>query len=522
LAKKKNKQNSFVFGLLIIAGLGIVVFTLTDIEFTGIPLSLIQERDCDINTVGAFGVRVSNNPTCDFRVSGSGNYDDFDFPIIASLPLATVDTKSPMPLTFTSSPNLRPFDPAIVGTVQNPECEAFFTDNLTLTLTDENGITLATIFSTPRLTNTLTDIQPLLLPNQQTLFTEITGGICPTGNLQYEGSSVMLYLQKPPEITEFKNPLLQQWLFLADLTSTGVVELSTSFAIAESFELVDPTVITELRVRYSSNLPYDQQDFDTAITAFVWNLNESPPKRIVQSAETITGFRIGSPGGAGAQIEDAIDLDFTFPKAVALLPNSTNGVPITYAVGIKVTQNPGQEFIYSKGKTNFALFPNDQIADTHKCVIDKTLSPDGETNFVDNGICGFDIFHNQLKAVSILDVTQGIQGIQGEVGATPDPLTQAELIVILCEGISPEPEICQTGLQLTANSCGVTEVFFNGQCICGPNFDRNAAGNCQIREDKSPDLLKIGGFTESELAAIGIGLLILIFGSIGFLALRRR
>ena len=95
------------------------------------------------------------------------------------------------------------------------------------------------------------------------------------------------------------------------------------------------------------------------------------------------------------------------------------------------------------------------------------------------------------------------------------------LTVRVATGLEPEPEICQGDLfQLTINQCGATEVFFDGDCLCAPNYDRNEAGSCEIRE--VPSLLKIGEFTSEELVIIGIGLLILITGAVGIFALIRR
>jgi len=495
---KIGKNAGLFFGAIVLVGFGVVAIGFLETPFPDIiPLSLILERECFVNVLG-FGQVSFGDLECTLRIS---SLTDRVLPLTRPLTLVGVDTDSPMTLEWTW----------VSSSQGNLACDATVTDP-TVTLTDETG----SIISTPP--KGITEIQPLLLPDQQTLNILVEGNfdpvICQQGDVRYNGELTLRFLQDPPEIQEFTNPLLAQWLYLADFRDQSRVETSQRFAVAESFQLVDPTVITSLRVRIGSDLNIGEQDFGTSITAFVWNLDESPPKRIVQSAETFTGFQASRP---------EVDIDFTFPNAVALLPVENNQ-QITYGVGIRVEQNIGQKFIYMQ---------SNQTADTHECVIARNSASDSESSFISNALCGFDIFHSHFKASQILDtgdegvsqviILDRLTEIENLIESTDDPITRAELVALLCEGIEPEPQICQ-GINTaspTADQCGVTEIFFNGQCLCAPTFDRNAQGSCEI-SDKStlPDLLQIGGL--SFLALVVIGVIIILVGITGIIVRRRR
>jgi len=491
MARKRRKPSSIVLlllGAMIVFGVALVGMTVLEIplEITSLSI-LLQTGFCQPDSID-----------CSVRPAGSSSIFTDGRPPVIILPLNEIDTNSPMILDFQGGP-IRSGSFAVP-----PECESFVTEDIVVNMKD--GINLIQVIQ-----EGITDIQPLLLPNQQTLVLEFEGGICQPNfddglrSITYSltgvttpfgtGQAKFDFLQKPPEVEEFRNPLLAQHQFLSDYRDQSVVEKAQRFAVAESFQLTAPTVITDLKIRMGSELRQSERALDTQITAFVWNIDATPPERIVQSTNTFTG------------ITRDIDLDFTFQNVVVLLPEDNNNNQITYAVGFRVDQNLGQEFVYTQ---------SNQTAATHECVIDRNSQMDSENPFVPNGLCGFDIQHSQFKASQILD----------EIDIdTPiidlDPLSRPELIALLCEGVSPEPEICQGDiLILNANSCGVTEFFFEGSCLCAPNYDRNEAGDCQLRE--VPSLLKIGDFSEEELVIIGLGLLILVIGAVGILAVIRR
>ncbi len=482
---KKGIGKAFL--VVIAIGFGLIGLSFLETPFPDIvPLSVLQQTiGCDPDEVECF-LSFPRNVRGDNPV----------FPLV--LPLQDVDTSSPMTIEFQTFP---------INVIA--ECLPFAGD-ITIDLTDEDG-NLLTVVQKGK-----TEVQPLLMQGQQTLIFNFNVPSCPTGNILYgfeklnpDGTATACFFpsgqlsgcgigtglrfsQAPPEIREFANPLLAQRVFLSD-RDQDVIETAQRFAIAESFQLVNPTVITDLKVFADSDVIRSLRDLDTKITAFVWNLDKTPPERIVQSAETFSALTTG------------IDLDFTFPNAVALLA-VVNDQPVTYGVGIRVEQNIGQEFLYKQ---------SNQTAVTHECRIDRNSQSDSESMFVPNGLCGFDIFHSQFLASQIL----------AELPDPNDPttLTRPELVALLCEGISPEPIICQ-GINTaspTADQCGATEIFFNGQCLCAPTFDRDAQGNCVITDtDLLPALLQIGEFSLQLLVIIGA--IIIVLGIIGIIVRSRR
>jgi len=488
MVRRKIKNKTVVGVALIILGLAVVGFSFSDTGFPEIskvlPLTFLLNRECDPNEVTQQGTVSPGDLECDLNIR---TLRDNNLPFISVLPLPVIDSNSPMTLEWD-------YDASSF----NSACDATIVSQAVVTLSDENGI----LITMPP--EGITEIQPLIT-TQQSLVITIDAVIddpvaCQPSFITYSGSLRLDFFPAPPEINEDEVVLLEQWLYLGDFRDQGVDEPATNIALAEKFQLENPTVITDLRVMIGTD-----RDTQTTITAFVWNLDTN--ERIVQSAETFTGISDSRP---------ELILDFTFPTAVVLLPTQNN-VPINYGVGVKVEQNSGSNFQYTK---------SDQIANTHECVIDKTANPDAESSFVSNGLCGFDISHSPFKAFSLLKAAEGTETedqildrlaeIENEILSTDDELTRTELTAILCEGITPQPAICQVGL--TANSCGVTEFFFEGDCLCNPGYDRNEGGSCELR-DKS--LLQIGDFTEEELIIIGIGLLVLIIGA-GAIALARR
>ncbi len=482
----RKKGIGAVFLVIIVIGFGMIGLSFLETPFPDIvPLSLLQRFGCDPDQVECF----SSHP----RIIRS---DQVQTPF--ALPLQQIDTTLPMIIEYQTFPVVLPA--SCIG----------FEGDIDIMLTDENG-DLVTIVKKGR-----TDIQPLLKQGQQTLIRQFIVPTCPTDRITYEFEKLnpdgtatpcffpsgqlsgcglgtgLRFTQKAPELREFANPLLAQSLFLSD-RDQEVVETAQRFAVAESFQLVDPTVITDLRVQIDNPLSTSLTDLETSITAFVWNLDKTPPERVVQSAETFTG------------LTRDFELDFTFPNAVVLLAVE-NDQQITYGVGIRVDQNIGQEFAYQQANLT---------AVTHECVIDRNSATDSESMFTSNGICGFDIFHSQFLASQIL----------AELPDPNDPatLTRPELVALLCEGITPEPIICQ-GIDTTsptAGSCGVTEIFFNRECICAPTFFRQANGQCVIADKSNlPDLLQISEFSFNLLVIAG-GIVVGL-GILGIIVRRRR
>jgi hypothetical protein len=450
-----------------------------------------------------------------------GNFDGNS--IRDNIPLAEVDLNSPILVEFRIEPVAIEHGGTISGTGADPAC-AQFVSNANEKLNIE-AFSVQAGTTVPSLTTSipegligkdsrdrnivlLQDIQPLLTKGQDVLNVELVAGTCDIGaGINYfifngrcfapsatstctRGSSgaQIFFFQKPPEIQLGQNPLLKQNRYLQ---LDRVLENATSFAIAERFQLTDPTVITSIVMTLSAD-PADNlsQFVDTRVTAFIWNMDKSPPERILQS-ETKSGF--------GTQ---ETDTKFTFPSAVALKAVENN-MQINYAVGIRVEQNLGDEL-------NYLQF--DQQANTHGCVISKSLTLESESQFVPNGLCGIDIFHNSAQALAILNIVEN----------EPETLTREELIALLCEGISPQPLSCQ-GFDTatpTPSSCGDTEIFFNGQCLCAPTYDREANGQCVLEDPSRFDLLQIGQFSLQLLVIIGA--IIIVLGIIGIIVRSRR
>jgi hypothetical protein len=454
MAKKKKFP---IFAIILVIGIVIVGIALVDEEFPDLlPLSVILQQECRFNTIG-FGQISFGDVECFLNFN---SFTTNNLPFQRVLPLSGIDTNSQMILDFN-------FD-AQAGTVL-PECATFVTDATRLTLTDENGniITVAT--------EGITDIQPLLLPNQRTLvinFDATTTGICPTQDIRYIGgggsNNNLSFLQRPPErVSEsFES-------FTAITQSRAELDLDFTFPA---------NVVLRPTINYGVGIRVDN-DFSATLTAFVWNLDTTPPERVSESFESFTAI---------TQSRAELDLDFTFPANVVLQPNTN------YGVGIRVDQNLGQQFAYTQ---------SDQIADTHECVIDRNASTEGEVMFEPNGLCGFDISHSQFLASLLQPATgqegdtgsqgiqgeigetgaqgsQGLQGIQGIQGESAPPLTQEELIAILCDGSESEPALCS-------------------------NISQNLFQNLQI-----------GQFSIELLLLIGI--IIIILGVAGIIVRRRR
>ena len=538
MARKRRKPSSIVLillGAMIVFGVAVISITVLEIP---ISLSIFQLSliDADRNILcdgsecrKSFGGSITGDPTVDLGSGGGG---------FTQIPLSEVDFNAPIRIGF----RVEPFSIAV-------GCESFVSTNEMMNI---NAFSIQPGTTVPMLTTTIqeggfddssgrqrvifTDIQPLLTEGQDILELATQAGFCSIGSgivyivfndrcntpsttdptilcTRGDAGAKVTFFKKPPEFNEPSllikgtiadfgsgfspipsNVLLAQNVFL----STSEFEQSeTSFAVGEKFQLSNPTVITAIQMELHDSRAFAVPS-PAVITGFIWNLDESPPKRIAQS-QSLTGI----------SSRDS-NFKFSFPNAIVLMPGNP---PTNYAVGIRVDENLGD--------LNYGHSPEQLIAKTHSGIRSLTTTANDEGTFQDVGLVGIDIFHDRALAETILALTDGGDVDQPLPDQPPEPLTQTELIAILCAGLEPEPEICQGDLfQLTINQCGATEVFFDGDCLCAPNYDRNEAGSCEIRE--VPSLLKIGEFSSEELVIIGIGLLILITGAVGILALIRR
>jgi hypothetical protein len=540
MARKRRKPSSVVLlllGAMVVFGIAVVGMTVLEIP---ISLSVLQLTLIDTNRN-----ILCDGSDCKMTFIPGGFNGDWttvgDGQGIAILPLSEIDLNAPIRVGFRIELNTSP----PVG------CESFVSTNEIMNV---NAFSIQPGSTVPMLSTTIqegdfgfddrdrqvvldTDIQPLLTDGQDVLELTPVAGICTIGsNISYrvfngrcntpsvtdptilctrgDTGAKVKFFKKPPEFNEPSltregtiadfgtaiqtipsNLLLGQNVFLS---TSEFEQLETSFAVGEKFQLSNPTVITSIVMELHDPTAFNQPS-SAVITGFIWNLDESPPKRIAQSA-SISGI-----GGQDSNFK------FSFPNAVVLMPGSPT--PTNYAVGIRVDGNTGE--------INYGHSPEQLTAKTHSGIRSITTTANDEGTFEDVGLVGLDIFHDRALAETILALTDGGDVDQPLPDQPPEPLTQSELISILCAGLEPEPQICQGDiLTLTINQCGATEVFFDGDCLCAPNYDRNEAGSCQIRE--VPSLLKIGEFSSEELVVIGVGLLILITGAVGIFALIRR
>lgn len=549
MARKRRKPSSIVLillGAMIVFGLAVVGMTVLEIP---ISLSVLQLTliDTDRNI-------LCDGPECKKTFARQQFFGDIltgtsciGCDGFTSVPLSEIDLNAPIRVGFRVEPTSIP-----VG------CESFVSTNEMMNV---NAFSIQPETTVPMLSTTIqegvfqtrvnsqgvpdsqgrqevieTDIQPLLTEGQDVLELSIQAGVCTIGSdISYrvfngrcqtpsttdpsvlctsgETGSKVKFFKKPPEfndpslttegtIEDFgrgPSPIVSSILLAQNifLSTSEFLTPEINFAVGEKFQLLNPTVITAITMELYDPAAFNQPS-PAVITGFIWNLDESPPKRIAQS-QSITGLGTSDS-----------NFKFSFPNAVVLMPGSP---PTNYAVGVRIDGNTGQ-ILYGHS-------PEQLIAKTHSGIRSITTTANDEGTFEDVGLVGLDIHHDRALAETILALTDGGDVDQPLPDQPPEPLTQSELISILCAGLEPEPEICQGDtFLLTLNQCGATEVFFEGDCLCAPNYDRNEAGSCEIRE--VPSLLKIGDFTSEELVVIGIGLLILVTGAVGIFALIRR
>jgi len=161
-----GKNSGKIFGVIIIAGFGIVVFALLETPFPDlIPLTFVREAfGCDPNAV--FGNEIITGIfDCRFFL---GSFRTSQLPITHTIPLSIVDTKSPIILDYDFNPT-ETCTPSCNPPV-TPACLSFVTDVVRLSVTDENGTLITTAMETA------IDLQPLLLPDQRTLLINFDSG----------------------------------------------------------------------------------------------------------------------------------------------------------------------------------------------------------------------------------------------------------------------------------------------------------------------------------------------------------
>lgn len=273
-----------------------------------------------------------------------------------------------------------------------------------------------------------------------------------------------------PELSEDNTRLLATNSFIPLIqngSTTTTVETTARFAVGESIQLTNPTVISDFVMKMSA------QDQDVTVTGIIWNNNVSPPIRLAISAETYNG----------TQISAFEDKSFTFPQALVLEPTQEvecvtapcDEVPINYVVGIRVDQNLVGSFTYQ-------ILPT-ETATTHGGVIDLGVTVDGETSFVDNGIVGIDIFHNANFAEDLMEELE--EDLMDNSTATDDEQLEA------CIGIHPPPEGCTIDDPLAPLECGVTEQLVNNACVCIDGFEREQVIEGSVSQGVEPTCIPI-------------------------------
>jgi len=496
-----NKRSPRIFGIMILAGIVLISVGLLETPFPEIvPLSLVST----LSNVSCEGV------ICEWRLAGR-TFASPNIIYTERIPLDIIDLEQPVVVRL---------DSTSFSSLSGSPIAVARTDVSVVTL-DSNGTQTKELLTTfGKGTN---DITSFLLGRTGFLELDFTGVTCSSacaGTLQLRTAGLILnngvltsFSLDTPEIDETSSALLRQKDFLV---GTETTQTGQRFAIGESFQLktVDATVITDFTMLLAT------QDPDVIVIGVIWDLNKSPPERVTESVENFTGAQIGTDLG---------NVKFTFP-VVALISNQDvvcftepcPPQPISYAVGIRVDRNLDQSFTYLQATAT---------PDTHGAVIDTTPNINDESMFVDHGIIGIDINQDLAKGQELLDILIGeqepepfacieiFQPVCGTDGVTYSnscfaqnveiahegectiidtmmnmTLPPEDTTIIICEGISPEPPECQgvdTGSP-TADQCGITEVFVNGQCRCVEPFKRAENGACGVvNEDDKPPLLQI-------------------------------
>ncbi len=276
-----------------------------------------------------------------------------------------------------------------------------------------------------------------------------------------------------PEINESTQALLNAKAFVG---TANVIEVTRNFAVGERFQLTNPTVITDFSIRLAT------EDPDVTVTGYVWNVDFSPPVRLVQSIETFNGTDLGT-------VLD--DVSFTFARAVTLFPTANvtcvtapcDPVPVNYVVGIRVDQNLAGSFTYGFNETESSTIPESSSGgvvtpevlkpETHEAQIDLLVAQDIETQFIETtprGLLGINIFHDANFAEVIIDLVDETIDMSMNGTATEEEEFTA------CIAIFPPPPECVNDDPLAPQTCGVAEEFDAGSqtCVCKEGFSQTS------------------------------------------------
>jgi len=274
-----------------------------------------------------------------------------------------------------------------------------------------------------------------------------------------------------PEINESTQALLNAKAFVA---TGNIIEVTRDFAVGERFQLTNPTVITDFTIRLAT------EDPDVTVTGYVWNVDFSPPVRLVQSTETFNGTDIGTVLN---------DVGFTFARAVVLSPTANvtcatapcDPVPINYVVGFRVDQNLAGSFTFGFNETESSTIPESSsggvvtpavlLPETHEAQIDRLVGMGVENQFNEispRGLLGINIFHDANFAMDVIDIVDETIDMSMNGTATPEQELTA------CIAIFPPPPECVNDDPLAPQECGVAEEFDSSTqtCVCKDGFSQ--------------------------------------------------
>jgi len=527
-----SKRSPRIFIIIILAGIVVISLGILETPFPEIvPLSLVSVQQ----NVACIGI------DCEWKLDGKSSTSANQV-ISERLPLDLFDLDQPVVISYTTAFSSSAGSPIKVAK----------TDVFVVTM-DSNGTETKERLTT--VNEGITDITSFLQGKTGFIELQYTGVTCTSpcvGTLQLRSPTtntisglITSFKLDPPEIDETSSALLRQKDFLIgnEITQTG-----QRFAVGESFQLktVDATVITDFTMQIATLDP------DVIVKGIIWDLGFTPPKRVTESVENFTGAQIGTVLG---------NVKFTFPVIGLLADRDVTCVtepclpqPISYAVGIRVDRNLDQSFTYLQA---------DATPDTHGAVIDSTPNINDERMFVDHGIIGIDINQDLVKGAELfeifiretvitqpvfcIEIFQPVCGVdamtysnscfaegagveiahEGECTILDTMMNMTlppeDTTIIICEGISPEPPECQgvdTGSP-TAEQCGITEVFLNGQCRCVEPFKRAQTGQCGVvNESDKPPLLQIEDQVTIETFIIAGA--VIVGGGVTGLVLRAR
>ncbi len=330
-----------------------------------------------------------------------------------------------------------------------------------------------------------------------------------------------------PELNEANQRLLGTKVYVGD---GNVISTVPRFAIGETFNLQNPTVITDFSIHIAT------QDPDVEVTGYIWDSEQSPPLRIATSAETFNGTEIGT------MLNNII---FTFPQALVLEPtkNVTCAVApcipvaIDYVVGIRVDKNLAGSFTYGFKETESEtingtslggiIIPDILKPETHNAVIDSNVGLETETLFsltTPRGVLAIDIFHNAPLGEDIMEDVEEIIEMSGNGTATDEE----ELIA--CIAIFPPPLECVGDDPLAPLECGLAEDLIGGVCVCKAGFTsgQDLEGNAVCLETQIakpitaiPTKLQVPPRVD-PIVFLGLGGLLLGIGLIGIVVRKFR